>query len=377
MHNKLHILFLCSWYPSDVSPTNGDFIQRHAEAVSTQHLVSTLHIISKQNIKKSYFETKKINNVSSYIGYVKPTANPLLKSIRFFSMYKKLINQIASFDLIHLNVTYPMGLFALYQKWLYQIPFIISEHWTGYLKTQSKKISFLEKKITKTIIRKACFVCPVSEKLKISMEQLGLLGNYNVVGNVIDTHIFKPEKEKEKSFTIIHISSLNDLQKNITGMLETAKKLEDKIGAFTWKFIGGESTDFKEKIKDLNFKQANIQFINHLTQLELSTHLQKAHICVSFSNYETFGLTMVESLAAGTSVISTNTGILTELPKQDFFTIIQKNDNKSLLAVLLNHYTNPSKDRFKMHSFVSTKFSRSTIAETFSKLYSVTIKNKK
>ena len=377
MHNKLHILFLCSWYPSDVSPTNGDFIQRHAEAVSTQHLVSTIHIISKPNIKNSYFELKKVNNVNTYNGYVKHTTNPVLKSIRYFSMYKKLINQIESFDLIHLNVTYPMGLFALYQKWLYQIPFIISEHWTGYLKTQSKKISFLEKKITKTIIRKASFVCPVSENLKTNMEQLGLRGNYNVVGNVIDTHIFKPEKEKEKSFTIAHVSSLNDAQKNITGMLETAKKLEDKIGAFTWNFIGGESTDFKEKIKDLNFKLANIQFINHLTQPELSTHLQKAHICVSFSNYETFGLTMVESLAAGTPVISTNTGILTELPKQDFFTIIQKKDNKDLLVNILKYYTNPSKDRHKMHSFVSTKFCRKTIAETFSELYISTIKHRR
>jgi len=43
---KLHVLFLASWYPSRVLKTNGDFIQRHAEAVALQHNVTVLHVIS-------------------------------------------------------------------------------------------------------------------------------------------------------------------------------------------------------------------------------------------------------------------------------------------------------------------------------------------
>ena len=30
---RLRVLWLCSWYPSEVEPFSGDFIQRHAEAV--------------------------------------------------------------------------------------------------------------------------------------------------------------------------------------------------------------------------------------------------------------------------------------------------------------------------------------------------------
>ena len=50
MNSELHVLFLCGWYPSRVSPTNGDFIERHAEAVSQKHKVSILHIITDINL---------------------------------------------------------------------------------------------------------------------------------------------------------------------------------------------------------------------------------------------------------------------------------------------------------------------------------------
>jgi len=44
LKKKLHILFLSSWYPSHVSPSNGDFIQRHAEAIATKHNVTVIYV---------------------------------------------------------------------------------------------------------------------------------------------------------------------------------------------------------------------------------------------------------------------------------------------------------------------------------------------
>jgi len=50
---KLHILFLCSWFPSRVLPTNGDFILRHAEAVATKHKVTAIHVITDEKLKSN------------------------------------------------------------------------------------------------------------------------------------------------------------------------------------------------------------------------------------------------------------------------------------------------------------------------------------
>ena len=366
MNKKLHILFLCSWYPSRVLPTNGDFIERHAKAIGQLHKVSVLHIISDTNSTKSTFETQTLENVTSYIGYVKQTSNPVLKTIRFYKMYQLLLKQIEVFDLVHLHVLHPFGIFALHQKFLKKKAYLISEHWTGYLKSQKNKVSIIQKLTTKY----AHFVCPVSKELMTDMQSLGLNGNYKVLENVVDTKVFKPALKKTTKFTIVHVSNLNDAQKNITGMLQAAKKLENHIGSFTWRFIGGLSNEYDSLIKELQFKKATIQFINHVSQQELASHLQKATVCVSFSNYETFGITMTEAIACGTFVVSTSTGILNELPRKEYFSIIPQNDENALVDQLIQLKDNNTRfSATTMHSFIEDQFSQKIIAEKFSNLY--------
>lgn len=374
MTKKLHILFLCSWFPSKEFPTNGDFIQRHAKAVSLKHNVSVLHIISSKKISKTTIEENSIANLTTYIGYIKYTENTIIKAIRFYKIYIQILRLIGNYDLIHVNTLYPFGIFALYQKVLKRKPYIISEHWTGFLNSRNIRISFFQKFWSKLIVKKASFICPVSNELKKEMQNSGLKGNYFSVGNVVDTNIFIPSDKKNKEFTIVHVSGLNDAQKNITDMLKVAKNLEKEIEVFSWKFIGGTSENYQKLISQLQFKSANIKFINHVSQKELATHLQEANICISFSNYETFGIVMPEAIACGTFVTSTNTGVLNELEPQGFFSVIPVKDKKALMTEILKQYKNPTELNTEvMHSFIKTKFSKEVISDAFSNLYFKTL----
>jgi glycosyltransferase involved in cell wall biosynthesis len=371
---NLHILFLCSWFPSKEFPTNGDFIQRHAKAVSLKHNISVLHVVSSEKATKTTIEKNIDANLTTYIGYVKYTKNIFIKAIRFYRTYTQILKLIGNYDLIHVNTLYPFGIFALHQKYLKRKSFIISEHWTGFLNSRKNKVSFFQKFWSKLITKKADSICPVSSELKIGMQNSGLKGNYFPVGNVVDTNIFVPSDKKNKEFTIVHVSGLNDVQKNVSDMLRVAKFLEKEIGVFSWEFIGGNSENYLDLISELEFKTAKIEFINHVSQKELTTHLQEANICVSFSNYETFGIVMTEAIACGTFVISTNTGILHELESQNFFSIIPVKDKKALKEEVINQYKNPTELNTKeMHSFIKTKFSQEIISEVFSSLYFKTL----
>lgn len=366
MNKKLHILFLCGWYPSEEFSTNGDFIERHAKSVSSIHKVSVLHIVSSDNNKITKDEISE--NLTVNIAYIKQTKNPIIKFLRFLNAYKKTANSANAIDIVHLNILFPFGFFALYQKLIYKTPFIISEHWTGYIK--SIKASYLQKFISKIISRNAFKICPVSNQLKDGMQSFGLKGNYSVIGNVVDTQIFKPSNNYKISYTIVHVSSLNDHQKNITGMLNTAKKLESEISNLTWKFIGGKQDEYLSLIKQLDFKSTNIDFINHVSQEELVTQLQLADICISFSNYETFGIVMTEAIASGTYVISTDTGILNEIEPQNYFTIIKRNDVDGLKNAIIDYYSskkiiNPD----EMYSYINNNFSIKQIALSFDSIY--------
>jgi len=291
-------------------------------------------------------------------------------------MYKQLLQSIGHFDLIHLNVIFPFGLFALHQKITTKKPYIISEHWTGYLTSQNHKIPFYQKFLSKKVTQNAAFVCPVSQELMSAMQQLGLKGNYTCIGNVIDTAIFSQNHEKDPLFTIIHISSLKDTQKNISGMLNVAKKLENSIGNFNWKFIGGPSREYDQLIADLKFNRAVIQFIDHVPQKQLSMYLQKAHICVSFSNYETFGVTLAEAIASGTYIISTSSGILNEISKKEYFSIVPINDEDALLhEIIAKKHKSLHIDATEMNTFIKQMYGPQIIAEKFSALYNKSINN--
>lgn len=368
MNSKLRILFLCGWYPSRVLPYNGDFIQRHAEAVSLLHNVSVLHIISDKNCTKNIeIASKKINGVATNIAYIKPSKNPITKGIRFYKAYKKLIHKIGDFDVIHLNELFPFGLFTFLQK----KPFIVTEHWTDYKPPMNKKIGIIQKKLTQLIGKKASYICPVSNELKDALLNFGIQGTYKIVPNVVDTQLFFPKKNKKINdvFTILHISNMVDAHKNVSGILQAVSKLTIPYKLI---LIGENSHQYKPMADTLNITK-NIDFIEHILHNQIPSYLQQTDVYVSFSNYETWGIVMIEALACGCPVISTNTGILNELQKTEFAKIIAIKDKKALTKALLS-VQKSSFDTTKMYNFVTTNFSPQIIANQFTNLYLKTLK---
>lgn len=368
MNQKLHILFLCGWYPSRVLPTNGDFIQRHAEAVSLQHKVSVLHIISDANQTQNIeYNSSIINRVSTHIAYIKKTKNPIKKILLFLKAYKVLLTQINHFDIVHLNKVYPFGIFALHLKWFKKIPFIISEHWSGYLAPQSNDIKRLEKLISKCIAKNATFICPVSFDLKKNMLKIGLTGNYTVIPNVIDTSIFSPTKRNNKILQILHVSSMDNSIKNITGILNVISKLQNHIDDFKITFIGKNSSKYTILSQQLDIK--NIDFIDQIPQQKLAEYYQKSDVLVLFSNTETQSCVTLESLACGTPVIATNLKSIAEYLTPNLGILIPVKDEKKLLESLINFNAKKFASAKEMHNFIDKYYSQKKICSQFSQLY--------
>ena len=369
MKKKLHILFLCGWYPSNVLPKNGDFIMRHAKTVSAMHTVSVLHIISKPRISKTEIEVEKDNDLHTYIAYIKPSKNPFFKLYRFWFAYQALLKEIGGFDIVHLNKLYPFGLLALHLKKIKKLPYIISEHWTGYLLKEKKSLPWLEQILSKKITANASFVCPVSSDLKNSMLKSGLRGNYQIIPNVVNTTLFKPTLKTSKVFTITHISSLLDKHKNISGMLRVAKQLEDCIDSFQWNFIGGTEGQFKNLIKNLDFKKNQVCFIDHIDHKKVPGFLNASDVFILFSNYENLPCVILEAFSCGVSVIATKVGGIQEFFPNEFGFLIDKKNEQQLLDKIISLYKEPKNQQPIMHQYAIDNFSSEKICDSFTKLY--------
>ena len=376
MNHKLNVLFICGWYPSKVLTNNGDFIQRHAEAASINHKITVIHIVTDKESKNDVeYISEVINGVETHIAYLKYFKNPLKKIYIFTTAFKILIQKARPIDIVHLNQIFPFGVFSLYLKWFKKIPFIISEHFTGYHSPQSKNISFLQKLISSIITRKASFVCPVSNDLKNSMLKLGFKGNYFRVPNVVNTDLFYPSEKSENIFTLTHISNMNNNHKNIKGILRVVKKLVNEIDLFKFKLIGEGSANYIPFAKQIGINFDKTIFIDQIPHKKIAENLKESNLFILFSNYENLPCVILEAFSCGLPVISTNVGGIEEYFPKDFGFLINVKDEEALLQKIIEVFTFFKSDTKKMHNYVQNNFSNRTIANQFSELYNSALKN--
>lgn len=370
MDKKLHILFLSSWYPTKVSPSNGDFIQRHAEAVATKHKVSVVYVISSKTFKGCTIYKK--NNVTTIITYVKPKKNRFFKFFQFLKIYKREINKIEHFDLVHLNIIFPKGVIALYLKWFKHKNYIISEHWSKYQYPNNKSIGILEKFISKIIVKNASFICPVTKHLQQEMIEFGFKGNYQPIPNVINTDIFDVSQNTPNYFTITHVSGMDNKIKNIEGILRVIAKLQTQIPTLKFNLIGNNSNKYISLIEELKIK--NAKSIEEIPNYEVANYIKNSNVFVMFSNFENLPCVILESFACGVPVISTNVGGINEYFPDNFGFLIPPNDEIKLEnAILKISKSELNIDKQRMNSYAKNYFGINTIANSFSKIYFKTL----
>jgi len=346
-NDKLNILFLASWYPNTESTQAGNFIQQHARSITNYANVCVVHVVAVSSITE-YKITKEWNNgiYEVIIYYPKPNI-----SFPIFSLYQKgkkqqqaylkayelAKNELGSFDLVHLNVIYPAGLFALHLNTKYKIPYILTEHWTAFSGNTNENFNSIEKYFIKKIASKACFICPVSENLKNKMITFGLRNNYKVIPNVVDTTVFKFNQliERDSIVKILHVSNLKDEHKNITGILTAIKTLSLKRNDFIITIAGnGDIETFKRLSTEMSISEEVIRFEGEKSSKEVAELMRKNDCFLLFSNYENLPCVISESLVMGLPVISTNVGGISEMINEKNGILIEPNNQLDLITAL-------------------------------------------
>ncbi len=309
---RLHILFLPSWYPNKTSPQNGDFIQRHAQAVSELCDVTVLFLKRrKQNTKIEISDTKQ-GNLREIIVYF----NNRLSYLKIFRNYFITLNSGNNkFDLVHLNVAYPAGILALYLKKRYKLKYIYTEHWSAFINGNFNKFFFIKKLIIKNICKQSQLILPVSEYLANAMKSNGITNKYQIIQNVVDNTIFYPANKKSDlhTFRFLHVSSLNDSIKNISGILRAASIVSTQLKDFQVIIAGNDNySEHKRFAAKLGLNENCIRFYGNMPQSQIADLMRSADCFLLFSNYETSSCVVSEAHVCGLPVISSAVGGVTE-----------------------------------------------------------------
>lgn len=326
MNGKIpHILFMASWYPVAEKPTHGIFIQRHAIALALYARVSVVYVYASDSPDPEPSVIRLSDTCTEYrIAYQRSYSflKPIVHYWRARSAYKTLFgliknNQPIPVSAIQVNVVFPVALFLSLARSVFRVPYTIVEHWSGYLPEDGNYKGVLKKWITRKAVRHTKKIFYVSDPQRKAMVDHGLHGDYELLFNVVDTAIFKPGHKQDKPL-LIHISSLVEREKNISGTFDVLLKLQQNGYIFETLIVGGEGQEL-EQAKQLAEKIGlkTIEFTGNLAPQILAGYLQKAHALLLFSHFEGMPVVALEALACGVPVLATKVGHLPFLIKED------------------------------------------------------------
>ncbi len=385
----IKVLFISHWYPNRYDNMLGSFVQKHAEAVSLYCEVKVLYIIPDENIDKFEFTENTKGNLSELLVYFPFNKNNIFykysKTINYLKAYWKGIKQIQfdNFkpDIIHANILTRTGFIAYLIKRWKGIPYIITEHWTRYLPDRKAFNGLIRKFITKVIVKNASAVLPVSIMLKKAMLSYNLMNpNYVIVDNVIDPAFFEtyPLTSRTKK-RIILVSCFLEEAKNVSGIIRAIAELSAERADFELIIIG-TGPDFQQ-ITDLsdqlNLTDTFVRFLGEKTSEEVAEWVYNSDFFVLFSNYETAGIVIAESLALGKPILTTKVGIAEDYVNDSNGIIIDVLDETALLNkmnYMLDNFQYYDSD--KIRTELRDKFSYENIGKQITDIYQDILKSK-
>lgn len=198
---------------------------------------------------------------------------------------------------------------------------------------QSKRNYNLKKKLFNTVSNMT--IVSVSKWLKELVDQ-SFFNKYpvRIIQNGVDTTIFCPKKEKSyfrneyninKKNVLIGVASTWDYRKGLNDFIKLSSFLDE---SYVIVLVGLSN-------KQIQGLPANIIGLKRTENVEELAELYSlADIHISFSVEETFGLTIVESMACGTPVIVYNATACPELVTPETGVVVDKGDiNDALRAV--------------------------------------------
>lgn len=323
IEKKLHVLVIPSWYPKDANDARGSFFREQAKALQRQNLkvgVITLEMNGFSSLAKGYTRPMldvEIDGGLPTFRYFYTNLIPKLDKLITTGWVKRgeyLFNQyVAKYgmpDIIHAHSIFKAGFLAEFLSEKYKLPFVLTEHSSAFARNliTSKQIQR-----SKTIINSAKAIIAVSGEFKTLLDSIYFTNKWEYIPNIVNEEFFnKAEKNinyhHNDKTTFLTVCALLDKKKVdilIRAFFELQKKCSDvqlKIGG-----DGPEMSNLCALVKELKLQHL-VTFLGKLSREQVKDEMLRSDIFVLPSEYETFGVVVIEALASGKPVVATKCG---------------------------------------------------------------------
>lgn len=335
----------------------------------------SLSNLSYLRLKNAYFQVtvrmeKGLRVMRRMNWNVVPTRFAIGRKIWIWQSIRLVENYIKKFgkpSLCHVQCSIPAGFIALHLKEKYGIPFIVTEHSSymdyGVSETEAHVIKKVLLQAENIILVSTSFKQLISRKFKIDE------GLMQVIPNFIDVDFFI-----NKSFS-------NDCKKIVTVSYHTANKNIDLlIRAFSKVVIeypdydlviageGPETNSLKQLVKTLQL-ESKVKFPGFLNKNGVKELMANSSLFVLPSEFETFGLVLVEAMAMGKPVVATKCGGPEDIVIPGTGVLVEKNIDSVTNGIVLVLDNLKTYDTQFIRKHVLNNYSASSVTSKYLTLY--------
>lgn len=380
----MKILFVTRGFPSKEDPMDGNYEAVQAKAIAAKgHEVSVIAIKWKTmrhflcNTKVTH---RMVDGINIYEGTKIYPVIPHFQSHKFelffrqliFNrVFKRYIKEIGLPDIVHAHILIYAAP-SIYIKKKYNIPFVITEHWSKVHVGNLDKRLYSQSSAYLLADRLIC----VSESLQKSLKNFFGVES-QIINNMVSDVFFRTQKVERNDGKFRFIAC---------GALRTSrvKGFDILVDAFaSAHFSVNVSLDIVGDGPDKNFLQNRIDSYGlsgqvHLlgvkTPEEVSQLLCLSDCFVLSSRTETFSIVVIEAMAKGLPVVATRCGGPETFLHPNHGLLVDKENIEQLseaMSYMTNHYSEYDSD--KIREFCYSHFSQDIISDKIINVYNQAI----
>ena len=373
MTKKANILVIASWYPKDKTDFSGIFIKEQIEILSKKfRLVVVNPIVDYKSFNP--FGKPKINrsleNGVEVIRIEIKRSFPIYNQWNFLRIVQKVIHEEIideKIDLIHAHVSYPGGVIAMMLARKLRIPYMITEHYGGF-------VGLFRSKIHKFLIIRALNNAYLITT--VSNYSAKIIKNFTstpikIIPNVIDIFKFdlKQIKENHKRIVAGFLGGLDTQVKGLDILLNALIHLKNE----NLKVIIGGSGKllpyYMELAKKLNVED-KCEFLGLIPAEKRYEFFKDLDFFILPSRHESFGLVLLEAMASGIPVLATRCGGPEEIVEENTGFLVEKENPEFLAKGIQKMIKNLSKfNPIEIRNRVNQRFGKEVFLQKMVEVY--------
>lgn len=338
---RLRVLFVPYWYPprKGQDSVSGAFVREHVMAASLHDDVRVLAFRTKERSAGRYSMDSYVDEgVRTFDAAAPYDDSGILSKLNLkLNWLRSLLFSIRGWgrpDLIHCQDM--SSFYAGRTARLMGIPYVVSTHWTGFMKhtvTPGMALNFRKS------LGRARIVLASKMDAEADLKEYGIEATVKWLPNAFDPDVFFMGNEPVDKPWLLHVSGFSD-QKRLPDIITAfARVLETRPDAFLH-FVGdGPDRSGMEHLAAEKLKKNSYRFHGFLAKEKVAYLMRNCRGFVFPSSAETFGCVLMEAMACGCPVVTTSVGGIPAVVRKDEGILVDVGDSDAIAGGMISCLT--------------------------------------